>query len=130
MGIDVKTYPHDDFLEVVVSGTYEMHDSINKFPEVLSACRFLEISKVLIDFRELEGILAATEKVLYAFGIQEHYRKHVSIGGQKLMIAYVGKAPIVSTYEPGLKIAKGSNMPVELFTSIEEAYEWLSINPD
>lgn len=52
-----------------------------------------------------------------------------SSGGQELIVAYVGSAPHVSIYEPGLKIAKDDNMPFDLFTNIAEAYKWLGIQP-
>jgi len=45
------------------------------------------------------------------------------------MVAYVGSVHRVGAYEPGLKIAKDSNMPFDLFTNIEEAYKWLGIQP-
>ena len=46
------------------------------------------------------------------------------------MIAYVGNAPQISTYEPGLDIAKESNIPFDLFNNIMDAYEWLNVHPD
>ena len=127
MALDVKIIQHDAFLEVVVTGTYNMRNAIDRFPYVLSTCRLTGLSKVLIDFRNLTGTPAATEKIIYAFGIQDHYNEYISTGGQELMVAYVGSESHVSTYEPGLKIAKDDNMPFDLFTDIAEAYKWLGI---
>jgi len=127
MAIEVKVNQYGNFMEVIVTGTYDMQDAINRFPEVLSACRLSGISKVIIDFRRMEGVPAATEKALYGFGVQDHYRKHLLIGGQKVRVAYLGKSPFVSTYDPGLQIVRDSNMPFELFTNIEEAREWLGV---
>ena len=129
MALNIKIIQHDAFIEVVVSGAYDMQDAIDRFPYVLSTCRLAGLSKVLIDFRNVTGIPAATEKIIYTFGIQDHYSNYIATGGQALMVAYVGSAPHVSTYEPGLKIAKDSNMPFDLFTDIAEAYKWLGIKP-
>ena len=129
MALDVKIIQHDAFLEVVVTGTYDMQEAIDTFPHVLSTCRVTGLSKVLIDFRTLSGIPAATEKIIYAFGIHDHYNNHIPSGGKKVIVAYVGSAPQVSTYEPGLKIAKDTDMPFDLFTNIAEAYTWLGIKP-
>lgn len=129
MALDIKIIQHDAFLEVVVSGDYNMQEAIDRFPHLLSACRLAGSPKVLIDFRNLTGIPAATEKIIYAFGIKDHYDEYISAGGQELMVAYVGSAPHVSTYEPGLQIAKDSKMPFDLFTDIAEAYKWLGIRP-
>jgi len=54
MALDVKIIQHDAFLEVVVTGTYNMRDAIDRFPYVLSTCRLTGLSKVLIDFRKLK----------------------------------------------------------------------------
>ena len=129
MALNVKIIQHEEFLEVVVTGTYNMQDAAEGFPHVLSTCRQAGLSKILIDFRNLTGTLAATEKVIYTFGIQDHYKNYISTGGQELMIAYVGNAQQVSTYEPEQKIARDNNMPFDLFSDIEEAYEWLGIKP-
>jgi hypothetical protein len=129
MALDVEIIPHDALLEVIVTGTYDMQDAINRFLHVLSACRISGLSKVLIDFRDLAGIPATTEKVLYAFGIQDHYYKHISTGGQEIMVAYVGRPPLVSTWELGLQIAKDHDIPLDLFTNVEEAYKWLGVHP-
>ncbi len=129
MALNIKIVHNDDNLEVVVTGSYDMREAINRFPLVLSVVRFTGVSKVLIDFRDLAGIPAATEKILYAFGIQEHYEDYISAGGHAIKVAYVGKEPTVSTFEPGLEVAQDTNMPFNLFTTIDEAYEWLGVNP-
>ena len=129
MALNIKIVHNDDNLEVVVTGSYDMREAINRFPLVLSVVRFTGVSKVLIDFRDLAGIPAATEKILYAFGIQEHYEDYISAGGHAIKVAYVGKEPIVNTFEPGLEVAQDTNMPFNLFTTIDEAYEWLGVNP-
>ena len=124
MALDIEIIQHDAFLEAVVTGSYNLQDAIDRFPHILSG-----LSKVLIDFRKLTGIPATTEKIIYAFGIQDHYNSHISTGGQELMVAFVGSAPFVTTYEPELKIAKDSNMPFDLFTDIAEAHKWLGVQP-
>lgn len=127
MAIDVRVIPQNDFLKIVVSGAYDMQEAIDKFLYVFTTCRLTGLSKVCIDFSGLNGLPAAIEKMIYAFGIKDHYNKYIAMGGQKLMIAYVGNKPFVSDYEPGLKIVKDANMPFELFTNITEAYKWLGV---
>lgn len=129
MSLDVKLIQHEGFLEVIVSGPYVMKEAVDAFPQVLAVCSLTGISKVMIDCLGVEGTPGATEKVLYAFGIQDAYARHISSGGQDLRIAYVAEVPIVSTFEPGLDIAKNTNMPFELFETKEDACEWLGISP-
>jgi hypothetical protein len=129
MALDVTMTPHDAFLEVVVTGTYDMQDAVDRFLHTLSACRLPGLCKVLIDFRDLTGLPAATERIMYAYEIQDQYYQHLSTGGQELMVAYVGIEPHVGGWDPGLEVAQESDMPFDTFTDIEEAYEWLGERP-
>ena len=128
MSLDIELIKHDQYMEVLVSGIFDVQEAIDKFPAVLSLCRSLQLSKVLVDYRNVKGIPAATEKILYTLKIQNHYEQYISSGGRLLKIAYVGKSPSVSTYEPGMKIVKDNNLPFDLFTDINEAYKWLNVN--
>jgi hypothetical protein len=56
MALDVTFVPHDAFLEVLVTGTYDMQDAIESFPLVLAACRQTGLCKVLIDCCDLAGL--------------------------------------------------------------------------
>ena len=129
MALDIRTVRFDDFLEVVLSGSYDMQEAIDRFPHVLSSCRFTGVSKVLVDFRDLAGTPAATEKILYALGIREHYWHYLAVGGHTIQFAYVGKEPAVSTYEPGLELAQETNIPISLFTTVDKAFDWLGVCP-
>jgi len=125
MTLSINVIQRSDFFEIVVTGTYNLQEAIDKFHYVLTSSNMTGISKFLIDFRKLSGDRAALEKIIYALEIQNRYFEHLDKGGPKLLIAYVGTPSQVSTYEPGLEIARQSDMPFTLFTSIEDAYEWL-----
>jgi len=125
MAIDVKMIQHSDYLEFVVTGSFDLNDAINKFLYVLEACRHTELDKVLIDYRELQREDSATIKGLYAYGIENHYMKYLESGGHELQFAYVG--PIVMAWEPGMEVAKQSNLPFKLFSSPIDALEWLHV---
>ena len=129
MAISVLIKQHDDFLEVLVGGNHDMQEAVDRFPHVLAVCRLTRITRVLINYRELQGVPAATEKIIYAFGVMDHYREHLSSCGMKLRVAYVGGALQVSSYEPGLQIARDEGLPFELFTDVEQARKWLGSDP-
>ena len=130
MALNVEFVQHTEFLEIIVTGTYDMEDSVNKFPQGLAVIRSTKVAKALIDFRRLAGNAYATEKVLYALLIGEHYKNHLSTGGQEVQIAYLGQSPIVSTYEPGVKIAEIMGLPFALFEDSRKAIEWLGVKAD
>lgn len=128
MTLSINVIQHSDFFQIVVTGTYNLQEAIDKFHYVLTSCNMTGISKFLIDFRELSGDRAALEKIIYALEVQDRYFKHLDAGGPKLLVAFVGSPSQVSTYEPGLEIARQSDMPFTLFTNIEDAYDWLDVH--
>ncbi|SHO52642.1 hypothetical protein [Desulfopila aestuarii] len=129
MSLDVHINRHDEFLELVITGAFELEAAIKTFQQLLITSSYHDVSKVLVDFRSLSKIPAAIERIIYAFESLDHYLCHLSTGGQELMIAYVGSPPFISSYRPGMEIAKANNLSVDLFTDIEKAYNWLGITP-
>jgi len=125
--MEVKIIQHDKYLEVLVWGNYTLEEAVDRFPGVISTCRLSGVPKVLIDYRKLQGDIAAIQKIIYAAEIVDIYNTHLASGGQKLKIAYLGSAPMVSTYEPSLEIAKTLGIPFKLFMNIKDAQEWLQI---
>ena len=123
--MEIKTVKHDDYLEVTVSGFYDLNDAVDKFSYVLEECRRLDLNKLLIDFRELEGTESATLKTLYTFGTAEQYYKYLVSGGHKLKFAYL--APVVTIFEPGMEIADRKNLPAKLFDNLDKALDWLAV---
>lgn len=128
MPLDVKVIQHIDFLEVVVTGVYDLRDAIDKFSYFLVPSQLTGVSKALIDFRDLTGNMAALEKIIYALEIEKRYFAHLEAGGQKLQVAYVGSTRHIKNYRPGSEIVKDSTIPFKLFTSIEEAHKWLCVS--
>ncbi len=130
MALNIEFVEHTEYLEIIVSGTYDNEDAIDKFPRVLAACRNTKKAKALINFWELEGTSLVTEKVLYAWKVEEHYRNHLSTGGQKLQVAYVGQPRPAGTYEAGIEHAEIKGLPFALFDDSRKAIEWLGVKAD
>ena len=128
MSLNVRIEQFPKYLRVIVTGNYDLQEAINRFPSVLSVCLLTGLNKVLIDYRELQGLQAATEQALYTFGIQEQYNDYLIKGGEELRIAYVANTPLTS-FEPGVNIVKNSNYSWALFSDMEAACEWLGIEP-
>jgi hypothetical protein len=126
MAIDVKTIKHNDYLEFVVTGSHDLNEAIDKFPQILDVCKITGLKKVLIDYRELIYPVGGTEKTLYAIGTEDQYLKYLESGGHELQIAYL--APMVICYEPGAEIGRNvKHVQFELFDKLDKAREWLDI---
>ncbi len=127
MGLEVNFTKKQKHLEIQFSGTYDPQESINKFlSAILTSCQS-GFDKVLIDYRQLEVNIAATEKFISSMPVKEHYQNHLCTEGQLLQVAYVGKPSKVSDGEPFLNIAKAEGLPFTLAKNIKEAKSWLGV---
>ena len=126
MAIDIKIITHNAYIEFTVAGFYNLNVAVIKFLHVTDFCQITEKTKVLIDFRKLKGKRGAIVKILYAYGVEDLYKKYIDSGGHELKVAYVG--PSVSSFEPGLEIVKKGGLPFNLFDDREDALDWLDIN--
>jgi len=127
MPLEVETIQHKEYVEAIVSGEYDMQEAVNKFPIVLSACQIAGLSKVLIDFRKLHGDIYAVQKIMYTQQVIDQIKDYFASGGKDLQFAYVGKAPQVSTYEPGLEIVEREGIQGIVTDDIDEALKWLGV---
>ena len=125
--LDLTIDEHDDHLIARVAGDYDLQDAIDWFPAVVAACRRTGRTKVLIDYRGIEGIPAATQKVLYALGVVDQLAAHAAAGGAPLKLAYLGPARAVFSNDPGVEIGEQSGVDVGVFADEGEAREWLGV---
>ncbi len=127
MNLKTEIRPLDDHLLVLATGEYNLDEALDGFALVLAACKLSEVTRVVVDFRCMNGIPHATEKVVYALGAAQHYEDYLKTGGLTLRIAFLGPQTALDSYEPGLDIGQQRNLPIRLFTSEKNAYGWLKI---
>ena len=118
---------HKEYIEVLASGMFSLEDAIDYMPSVMHACRLEDLSKILIDYRKLQGDIPAIEKIIFAQETVETYKYHLASRGKELKFAFVGKTPQVRSYKPGLEIAKKEGIPVVVTDDINEAFNWLGV---
>jgi hypothetical protein len=87
MALEVETTIHDQYLEAQVSGAYELEEAMDGFPFLLAQCRHAKLTRLLINFKLVVGEGASSQKIIYAYEIEEHYRQHLSFGGEALRVA-------------------------------------------
>jgi hypothetical protein len=124
MIIDIVQQP--SVLDVVVTGDFHMEEAVDRFRQVVDACRLTGIRKVLIDYRQLWGGAVGTEKTFYSFGIDDRCKRHIRSGGKSLLFAFVG--PDAAGPDPGAQFADFTKFPGRLFGSREGAVAWLNEN--
>ena len=121
--LKVDVQQHTDYIEFIVTGTYDLRSAIEKFPLVIMACRQTGLSKALIDYRTLAGDILITEELLYAYRAGGIYKEHLSSGGQPLKIAFVSKE--ILTYKGGEAVGQTYGAEVLVTGDYQEAVDWL-----
>jgi len=124
-GIDI--IQTGEYLQILLSGNYDLQKAIDYFTWLLNVCRSTRKNYVLIDFRSLKGEITTSENFIYATMVTKHYNNYILTGGKPLRLAYLGKATQVGILEPGVQLAKQNNIPVMLTTDLNEAINWLKI---
>ena len=127
MSLGVEVIQHKEYVEAIVSGEFDLQDAVDKFQVIIITCKISGLSKVLIDFRELEGDILALQKIICSFQVIEQVKLYFESKSSDIQFAYVGKAPQVSSYKPGLEIAKMEGIQAIVTVDINEAYEWLGV---
>lgn len=67
------------------------------------------------------------QKIMYTQQIIDQVKAYITSEGKDMQFAYVGKAPQVSTYEPGLEIVEQDGMQAIVTDDLKTALEWLNI---
>lgn len=111
-----------------VTGSFDADMSVKKFGSILSFCRIYSLDQVLIDFRDLEGMVYATAEIMYAHNISQLYKEHLDHGGDPLRIAYLGPDTYINDSMPGLSIAQAGGLDVLTTSDFPVAVEWLESN--
>ena len=124
MVLDVKTIQHDSYLELIVGGIYDLQDALEKFTHLMDACKTKGIHRVMIDCREIKGEPHATERILYAFGVEKDYMEILKSAGQEIKIAYIDRDRD-NSYQPDIEHGKQYNLPIKVFTDPKSAHKWL-----
>ena len=127
--LEIDFKPLKDHLLVLVTGEYDVKEAIDGLSLALAACKLTGLSKIVFDFRPLDGVPQATEKVIYALGADRLYEDYLQAGGRILKIACLWTAAAVNSFEPGYDIALKWNLPLKLFTCEKDAYRWLQLVP-
>ena len=121
LNVGVEQKP--DHLVFTVTGTYDINEAIERFPMVLTACRQTGLSRVLIDYRDLDREAWATQDILYAQGVGDFYKQHLSTGGEPIRIAFIGREP--KAWEDGEAIGKEYGLDTLTTTDYNEGLNWL-----
>ena len=123
ISIDVK----EDYLHMLVTGTYEIELALDLLEKVLIESLRHKLPRILIDYRQLQKISLMTDTYIYAASVARLIQKYVDTRGQPPRIAYLGPETILYgaygedvAHEYGYYEGKRT-------TTVDEALAWLGV---
>ena len=125
MKTSVDSYKHDRYLGFALNGAYDLGGLVKIFEQILDACKYNDIYKVLVDYYGLEGDGGGIEKTLHGLREADSYSKYIKKGGHDVKIACYG--PKNGSYKPGDSARNKSDVNFQLFEKITPALQWLGI---
>lgn len=127
MSLEVEVIQHEEYVEAIVSGEFDLQDAVDKFPIIIITCKISGLSKVLIDYRKVQGDIFALQKIICSFEAIEQIKVYFASKSRNMQFAYLGKTPQVNSYKPGLELAGKAGIKAIVTVDINEAYEWLGV---
>jgi hypothetical protein len=121
MAVDYNVKKEPGFLRVI--GACEVTaKTMQQFCEMIPELgRKSDVSRILLDHRNLPISLTTTEHFQCATEIAEHFRG--------FMLAVVQDPPLLISQRFGETVARNRGATLRVFGTVEEAYVWLGVEP-
>ena len=117
------------YLHVVFRGRFSMEKAKKSFLEVLDAVAATGMTNVLIDARQVTGVLTSLDRYSYGEFVAEKVFDSVRRGtvSRSPKFAYIFSPPILSSDRTGENTAVNRGMNVKVFDNREDALKWLGV---
>lgn len=128
MSLSLLFDPKPTYLHVSVTGIFALPEANSLFLRILDACTEFRLTKVLVDFRSIQGSLTTSEAFQYGKFISLVHASYADKGLPPVRLAYLGAEPFVTRGEAAEIAALNRSLDVKVTTSVDEALNWLSID--
>ena len=127
MPIDLRFNQYGDYLHAIVKGWSQLEDWIESLEQLFAICRAGEALKILVDVRELVSSSNVAPKIDFMYHFKEQYGVYLQSGATPLKIASVWSPGHLGSCRSGEESANTHGLPLTVFTSINDAMQWLGI---
>ena len=125
-----KTHFESGLLSIDATGEYNSLDEVKQlFLETLEAVAQYQAQNVLFDGRTLKGKPQVLERFLYSEFAAKETMRVVKEHGFVPRFAYVMHEPLRDPGKFGETVALNRGMNVKVFDNLEDAFEWLGLDP-
>jgi hypothetical protein len=110
-------------LLVTARGSLAFDAALRLLKQVLDTAKEKEVNRILVNCLALNGKLSTSERYNLGAELVAYLRQ----GGMKPRMAFVGKPPAVDGF--GVRVGQNRGVTTEVFSSQQEALNWLAIWP-
>lgn len=124
MDLQINIELQGSVLLVTASGSVALDEAVRLLMRAFDVAKEKEVSKILVNIIAVNGALSTFEK--YTLGVEV-----VTYLRQREMnprVAFVGKPPTMDGF--GVRVAQNRNLTADVFSSQDEALNWLANWPD
>lgn len=130
MSLSQKIEVHKDYMVVVISGEFSLAEVLVLAKEMFDMGARHEITKALVDIRQMTGVPQTMERYKYAQflatgGATQKNQRHTV-----MRMAYLGYAPTLDPTRFGENVANNRGAMVKSFFDEQAAWAWIGIDKE
>jgi hypothetical protein len=125
LALEIDVEAKSDHVHAQIAGIFEIDELIEQFPEVLILCKVRNLTKVFVDYREVDRETSNTEKYLHLISLSKRYELYRVGGGVPISIAFVVPEAMISPDKFGEEVAEMLGLNFKATADMESVVEWL-----
>jgi len=119
MELQITTELKGGMLRVTATGSYTFDAAVRLLKQVLDTAKEKQVSKILVNTLAMDRELSIIDRHILAVEVVEYAKRNQMVP----RLAFVGKPPTVDGF--GVRVAQNRGLTTDVFSSEQEALNWL-----
>lgn len=119
--------PRKDHIHVPVHGEFDLASAIKIFERIFDTCQVSGINRVLLDTRQMQGTISATERIVQGLSLENPYQAYRSAGCKPIRLAILSTKDRLTPYHPLSDTLSQLDLATSAFTDPAKVLGWLGI---
>ncbi|HUN62163.1 MAG TPA: hypothetical protein VMU53_09240 [Candidatus Sulfotelmatobacter sp.] len=119
MELQITTELKGRMLLVTATGSYTFDAAVRLLKQVLDTAKEKQVSKILVNTLAMDRELSIIDRHILAVEVVEYAKRNQMVP----RLAFVGKPPTVDGF--GVRVAQNRGLTTDVFSSEQEALNWL-----
>ena len=130
MNMKMEIIYETGYLHIKISGKFSLTEANDNFVKIMNAAEQSGVNRLLIDCLNLEGAMNTSERLQYSSFVVKQVDEFSTKGVPRgIRLSYVVLPPLADPGRFGETFAVNRGVNVRIFDTIDEAINWLEIEP-